>query len=573
MNTYNIINVFENEHVPFFRYDEDDFMSSWVVQKILNKREELITYLETYDVTEINLISFIDYNWFRVIISYKKAIPLMKHGNEIFNEIIILIEKNLEKFDENLIWEFINDNYKVIYDRESYLNKKEVYLAVAKDTLQTVFGYFNAFSSDLFDFLEQEFSDLIYNHLEDTVKFYNKHPQRIIDLFNNKRNEHLFSLDNFPHFFNKLSSLKKPFANNIIEDKLPHVLNEMVKAVEEITEDNYMHINVLVEPVLNIFKKYSRSKKIPNYRYDLLEQTLEITKKAYQKKHFKWRTSEAIDLKPEIDRIKTGLVSDDSAVSFVSYITLTHNKKNNNIVNSFEEVEFYKIDKLNDPLWFMDDRKGTDDCFTPDAVRQLNGLMEIRFRILFNVLEDDKVDKKFKEWLTIVLKDVDKNESDGKMNLVDSFMESYKVITSIFNRSNIKNNNERYNIYTSTLFIITLIEKILRTIAINYNIDKFYYWEPNLTLGKMLKLNEVDDARVSMLSDILDESLILSLQYFLIITPEGRVGLNIRNKLAHNDIDFLSLDLSYPLIAIHLFLSVVNSLYIHYLKTNELLNF
>ena len=171
------------------------------------------------------------------------------------------------------------------------------------------------------------------------------------------------------------------------------------------------------------------------------------------------------------------------------------------------------------------------------------------------------------------LAEIDKKEGEDKLELVQIFNGFYPIFLK-YQHSEKKefNSLERYDIYSNSLFIITIIEKILRRVAITSNSKIMYYAEADSNLGDILKTKNSDggDYVNSMLNGMFDNELICTLEYYLGKTSDLNVGKNVRNNLSHNrNIMFSKLTPNLSMRVFYLFLSIVNAIYASYINNSD----
>lgn len=570
-----VLDLFQDKHPAFEYYGKSDLSTGLLVSRLLDNKIKLIEYINNIDSSKMDIELFIDYNWLANMVEIEEIIPnVIETRRQEFSELIALLKETLKKIDDHKIRTFIGSEYSIIFSKETYGERTLVYHKIVQMTFETIYRFFSFFSDKVFDYLETNFGYMIVRKIQICEAYYKKHQSNFRLIFEKPKNQMLFSIYNFHQTFNNLSKSKQEFVQAVIKEYTDKVMKEVIENAKGINGDNYIEIFPQIEPIIKLVKINPKLRTVDLYQIDKLDKTIEKASKEYFEKHGQQWNSEPINLKPAVDILKKGISNEDRGTSFVNFLSLTHSfKKDFKIIKSnLSTVEFGK--KSTDLLDFMDHTPNTDDYFTSNAVFQLNTLIDLNVIALFHVLKDEKVERNFYEHLKTELIDIDHNESNGDLGLLEMLNGFYPIfIKKQRMETNELSSEDKYDIYSNSLFIITLIERILRRVAINRNSESVYYSEDNINLADILRTKNTNgsDYTNSMLNRIFDHELIRSLEYYLVKTSDSNIGLNMRNDLAHNrNIPFLKLNSQMLLKVFYLFLSVVNAIYVSYINHNNL---
>lgn len=554
----------ESKYMQKF-YGQSDYSTGYIVKELLDNSGRIFKYFGDKDYLTINnLDDYIDYVWINNIRLFEsienKVVDEMKND---FHKLIEFI--NGLKISREKILTYLKQNYHDVFDESSYSKDNNIFHDVIKEAVNTIFTYHDYFDVDIYEFIETRFAYIIVNDIISCEKFYQKYPERFSKMFDLADNQHFFDVRNFHNTFNSLSKSKKKFVKDLLYSKTQLILKVVIELAEQINEDNYLENSHYIDQILLLIKTNSFN-FIEQYKFDELQDKIKDASARYFKKHGHEFKTGPIDFKDLLDKIKVELNSD---MSFFSFLSLTHhiNKDEKRLISNLIQV-FNAEKSLTD---LIASSPNTDEYFTQSRLMGLHFHIEIYSKVLYLMLVNDELQIIIKSHINTILHDIDKNEGDEKLELVSSFDGMFGTfINNVKNTKEIYTNQERYECYSLSMFIVSLIEKILRKITIKRSITQRYYAEDDLNLGDILRTSNNNGTKYeNILNSILDYELIRVLEFKLAKTHDSNIGENIRNNLMHNrNIAFSDMSNGFLIHVFYLFLSVINGIYSSYLNHN-----
>lgn len=560
----NILDVMGLKYMQKF-YGQSDYSTGYIVKELLDNKSKIFEHFRNKNSMVINnLDDYIDYVWINNIKLFEsiesKVVDEMKND---FHELIEYI--NIFKFTKEKILNYLKTNYHYVFDEMNYSKDIHVFHEVVKEAVNTIYTYHDYFDVVMYDFIETRFAYIIVNDIISCEKFYQKYPERFSKIFDLKDNQHFFDVRNFHNTFNSLSKSKKKFVKDLIYSKTQSILKVVIKLAEQIDEDNYLENSHYIDQIILLIKTNSFN-FIEQYKIDELQDKIKDASAKYFKKHGHEFKTGPIDLKDLLERMKVELKSD---MSFFSFLSLTHHMNKNEKKLTSNLIQVFNVEKsLTD---MIASSPNTDEYFTQSRLMGLHFHIEIYCRVLYLMLVNDELQLIIKCHINMILQDIDKNEGDEKLDLVSSFEGMFEsFMSNVKNSKEVYTNKERYECYSLSMFLVSLIEKILRKVTINRSLTQRYYAEDDLSLGDILRTSNNNGTKYeNILDGILDYELIRVLEFKLAKTHDTNIGENIRNNLMHNrNITFSDISNGFLIQVFYLFLSVINGIYSSYLNHN-----
>lgn len=544
-------------------YGKGDLSTNLILSKIDADKDKILSHFnDSYDNDNIDINIFIDYIWIHYVLGFEEVLDEIKN-----NESFILMFDKLKQinFDIKNVNSFIKNEYKNILNKENCKNK--LYCFDLLDfTIETIYKYFDYFDREVFEYIEKNLAYLIVRKIEVCENYYNRNPKYFIDIFELENNKHLFEVQNINNTFENLSKSKKEYIKSLLYQKAEEALKSVIKLAEEINEDNYLENFTWIERVLDLIKN-NNFKFLELYKIDELEEKLKITSEKYFKKHGKQFSFGPINLKEMFDTFKERIKTENS---FLTYLGLTHSykKEYDKIVSNF--VSIYNSEPaITDIIASV---SGTDDYFLSSRLMHLNFYIQLHVSMIYMLLNDDETEDFIFRMLVTQLNDIDTNEAEGKLELVSYFKGLYPTLKeSILGQEKDYDETYKFKAISVSMVLISLIEKILRRVAINLSSNIRYYSIDDLNLGSLLRTKNSNgtDFKENTLLTVLDIELIRTLEYTLIKTHDTNIGMNIRNNLMHNrNIKFSELTNGFSAHIFLMFLSTVNGIYANYINHN-----
>src|SRR5690554_216899 len=544
-------------------YGKGDLSTNLILSKIDADKDKILSHFnDSYDNDNIDINIFIDYMWIHYVLGFEEVLDEIKN-----NESFILMFDKLKQinFDIKNVNSFIKNEYKNILNKENYKNKL-YYFDLIDFTIEIIYKYFDYFDREVFEYIEKDFAYLIVRKIEVCENYYNRSPKYFPDIFELENNKYLFEVQNINNTFENLSKSKKEYIKSLLYQKAEEALKSIIKLAEEINEDNYLENFTWIERVLDLIKN-NNFNFLELYQIDKLEDKLKITSEKYFKKHGKQFKSESINLKEMFDTFKKLTNSGDP---FLAFLGLTHSYKKgyDKMVSNFVPI-YNNEPAITDIIASV---SGTDDYFLPSRLIHLNIYVQIYIPMIYMILNDDETEDIIFRMLVTQLNDIDTHEAEGKLELVNYFKGLYPTLKeSILGQEKDYDETYKFKAISVSMVLISLIEKILRRVAINLSSNIRYYSINDLNLGSLLRTKNSNgtDFTENTLLTVLDLELIKTLEYTLIKTHDTKIGMNMRNNLMHNrNIKFSDLTNGFSAHIFLMFLSTVNGIYANYINHN-----
>lgn len=560
----NILVVMGLKYMQKF-YGQTDYSIGYIVKELLDNKSKIFEYFQSKDTISINkLDDYIDYVWINNIKLFKsiesKVVEELKND---FHELIEYI--NSFKFTREKILNYLKENYDYVFDENNYRKDIHIFYEVINEAVNTIYTYHDFFDIDIYDFIENRFAYIIVNDIISCENFYQKHPERFSKMFDLADNQHFFDIRNFHNTFNSLSKSKKKFVKDLLYSKTQLILKKVIKLAEQINEDNYLENSHYIDQIILLVKTNSFN-FIEQYKFDELQDKIKDASAKYFKKHGHEFKTGPIDLKDLLERMKIELNSD---MSFFSFLSLTHHTNKNEKRLTSNLIQVFNVEKsLTD---MIASSPNTDEYFTQSRLMSLHFHIEIYCRVLYLMLVNDDLLIIIKNHMNIILHDIDKNEGDGKLELASSIEGMFdSFMNNVKNPREVYTDKEKYECYSLSMFLVSLIEKILRKVTINRSFTQRYYADDDLNLGDILRTSNNNGTKYeNVLNGILDYELIRVLEFKLAKTHDSNIGENLRNNLMHNrNINFSDISNGILIQVFYLFLSVINGIYSSYLNHN-----
>ncbi|HPX45621.1 MAG TPA: hypothetical protein PK626_04480 [Bacteroidales bacterium] len=542
-------------------YGQEDLSTPHLVKHLLNNKKEIINYFSNQQYTEYDINIYYEYVWVNNIKEITEiANYVEKSKQEDFIEIVNSFQN--VQYDEEKIKIFIKENYIAIFNIPE--DNHNLFLYTVRDfTFEKIYKTYAFFPLEIFRFIEKNYSHIILHNIEKCTKYYDKNQDDFLKIFEMPKNSKLFDVNQFIDTYRYLDKLSYKCIKKLLIEKTKEIFATAKELLDAIDEDNCIEYYYKIKGILSIVKQKKHSFTSAN-ELEKIDQKLEEVLEKYLKKHGKKQEVDLSFVTKDFENLKNGL---NSPNSFNHYFSITHiiNVKNNKISSMFKEV-FADKPALTDILAFT---FYTDDYFLPSYVFKLRLFLSCKTYLIFRLILDNETSNFIFKKICHILKNIEENECEGNAELVESFTGMFNSLKTAIT-TEAKENTQKYNVVTTSMFLIGLIEKILRIAVLKKMEDEKVYIPKRPTLGEILRTrnNNGTDFKDNQLLEIFDIETIRSLEYLLIKTNNSNIGDNIRNNLMHNS-DYKFCDMTNGFISqiFFLFLCVINGIYLNYLKT------
>ena len=197
----------------------------------------------------------------------------------------------------------------------------------------------------------------------------------------------------------------------------------------------------------------------------------------------------------------------------------------------------------------------SDDYFTRSHQEWLRVSMSVGAATVHAIWHDQELYPDFIQWHISFLSFISK-----QICCTEDLEEDMKILVSMLQPVLLSNDRDKEALkplcYGAGMFICAMIEKLLRSFYIYLLKNKIYVPPTSATLGALLSEHNQE------MVNAFGEDHLKNIAYFISTVGDKKIGLNIRNSLAHW-IGMHATDLSSMLIAelFYLYTDVVNTLY------------
>lgn len=554
--------LFENNVRITKYYSKQDFSTNFLIRDLVDNYELIESYFsENYPYQKITLTEFTDHLWINLISPLEEILKDLDDELSQKLESILHLLKSINYYPLD-IRTFIKNNYEVIFDEKSY---PDILIShdIMDETLNDIYKVYDFYDRKVFEYIEINKLNWIIQNFKECEKYYEKN----IDYFKllMLNNSQLFEVNRFFYTFESLSVSKKPFIVEFIQSKAEEVLKEIILLVENINEDNYM-FNIIPIEQINKIVLNNRYKFVDLYKLEGLKEKIKDVEQKYMKKHGKSFSFGPIDFKGIYDDYVNNFKKDNGIVYYVEishFYSIDEKRFNSN----FKPI-FNRPKSLTDELAFT---PGTDDYFTGSRLMNLSMEVDLRKRILYYLLGNYETKNHMYNFMLSILATIDQNEFNGESIMVDYFDSFFPTLMHII----LDETQETLDIYFKStsliMFLISIMEMLLRRVVINRNKGSIYYSDNDFNLGDLLKTkqnngNEYED---NILVDIFGIEFVRTLEYFLTKTNDTNIGENLRNNLMHNrNYDFKNNKNGIVLHVYYVFINLVNAILVNYWNDN-----
>lgn len=562
----NIIKKLKNNNASFIKYyGKSDLSTNWLIRDLINNEDVILEHFKNIEVEkEINVSQYIDFIWAKLIIPIEEIIPDL---NDNVKEKITNIVNEIKTFEieNSIIRSFIKENYKIIFNKKTY-EEDSFFYEIVLETFKEIFKTIDFYSRDIFEFIEDNFSYLILRHFPICDKYYSKNEQHFYRFMSDEKNKNLFSIYNFSGTFNDLNKSKQKYIKIFLENKAEEVLRETIEIAQNANEDNYLEIYFSLEQISKVIKE-NNFRFTAIYNLDKVIENIKEVEIKYLKKHGKTFEFGPINFEEMFNNYKKAFNEKETIFNFIQ---LTHvlDKNTNKFTSNFREL----LNRENALTDIIASTSGTDYYFTSSKLMGINTNLQFFIPILLQLVTKDETRDYMHKYMSDILSDIDRIEFENNGELIECFEGLYPTLLKILNNNNQQSNINNYESTSLSMFIISIIEKLLRRFIINRSRDLLYYSDNDLNLGDILrtrKNNGVEHTE-NVLLDHFDIELVKTLEYLLSKTPDTNIGNNLRNNLMHNrNYKFKEITNGTVLHVYYLLIYVVNGIFGTYI-TDEL---
>ena len=538
--------------IPFKYFGPNDYASSWEIKAIIENKawiHELITSTGLQDI--VSLTDYLNYLYFRKLSAFKELIPhLVDDANK---QIIGLISDSaslkLTEIKNGEIIRFINQSY------EEAFSEKYRKFSLHEVTFELIISFQNGISHEVFKFLAKNYNYWLLDEYEHLQNRFESNPQLFDHVFREKNLQEIQALGFdrvFPVFVaiwnrgnESLKSIVAPIIESIINDTKSYIEKDAlsnsrdIAIAEHTVRQVYEFLQKIKHPKANQFREYHR--RIEKELVSDLEKNGQV---------FTFR----IPAGKIIEYIK------EQSNWQIRMLSLTHSvKKENNSIEYISRLDHPSKGKQG-IIDFVSSNTPSDEYFTHSHQNYLGSIMAIGSATISAMWHDKELFPECIHWYSAVLSYI--NDQIGGTEDFDEDLEIlYSMLQIVIMSDESGKEMLKPLCYGAAMFICASIEKLLRAVYIYLFKDQKFIPLTSATLGSMLAFNRPE------MVDIWGEDHLKSLSYFLGTVGDKKVGLNIRNQLAHwTKMEKRRLNSMLVAELFYLYTDVINTLFWHFLK-------
>lgn len=508
MNILSKVN--KNQEIYHFKfYGLGDYATNYDIQELLSNKDTIYEYYQAKDGSIKNLDDFVDFLFLRKYSSFSQIEDIISQEyKKEFEDIIAFITENLKKYKSNYVITFLQDKAIDLINESKY--------NIISNVFDLAFEYHSA-CQDILMYIAQNKLYLIINNFEDIKKIVLKYPNICLEILSEK---HFDEIKNYmlKGYFKVLKYFinKKLYLTEI--DKILKFISKYAEDIfNKINKDNALQFEIIYKEILEFLKdiKYNdyikMEKNLPK---------LEEFMQEYLNTHGH-EFSYEIPLQKLLEPFKKDNISLQEKV-----LALTHLRNKEGTLESYYTT-VAKITHKSITEQLCSTSTPFDDYLTITKQQTLD-LYDYTYLTCLQYFINKNRIKDFISILSALTKSVcvyyklDFEELEFEIDyniLLNMYME-------LFSSYEVKNDFLVKGLsYSISMYIMALIEKLLRNLYIEKNIE-IYVKNDWSSLGNLL--NENNKTIVDLIG--IDNVKIIS--YYL-IKYNGKFGFNYRNNFAH----------------------------------------
>ncbi len=550
-----LLSLFDDNRITISLYDygKQDLSIGWEVKSIVDNPEIFDDFFEKYPLKGIDSLD--DYCLYLLAVKFTKMreyLPVLaqEEHKERINRLADQASAAISNIKIGDVIRFINGNAP-----ELMLRKHAVH-DLYRVTLDIIAQYcLSGIDKSVLEYMCDNYGYMFIDRYDQFEKCFEKHPDLFSRVFPTGRLENINSfrfanvLGIWGHIINKNSSSLKP----IVEKHIDELYIDVEKLADSITVDNVMQY----EGTIRTFGTFlHRIKSLRAKDFDLhVKKARNVLDEYLHNNGFKF--SYEIPVQKIIDAWKA------EDVTIVNLLYLTHKRTERTEGSHFismltdlkVETSIADLVSTNIP---------TDEFFTFSRQNALSVLSTICTATIIGILRDNQTVEDYLSLMAKAVATIYQHINPEECELWDDIEYWIKMIRLFANNFDSDEVIVRSMSYIVSMFTLSLMEKMLRSMYFFETNGKEYVSQSNATLGSLISESN------SYISDVFESEHIKHLSFFLLRNPESQVGENMRNSLAHwSEMTPQRLTPFYAAKAIWLFTDVVNTIFLHYLGITE----
>lgn len=537
------------QHITYTPYTVNDWANSFEVKQIIDNLDNVKKYYEGYDFDgDYDLNKVADFFLVKKICRYRSFIPnvSLEYKERVIN-FLTYYESIYKKYDQTKIYKFYGSfNFQI-----------EGYLGLIFEIYKDLPNGINVLTLDTYKRCVEKNPYLILDYYKLYKNVFYKYKELYEILFSNENiKNYCISLDSRFVEVSKEILKDKNIDNDDLKDKIIKAFKDKADIILKNTDlKNALHYQIMYKAILDFMK---------DIKYGEYAKYLD-NKKTVEGLCGQWLDKEGQTFSYEIpiDEIKKYL-NDKRVNPIKKQINLSHLREDNKLVHYSHQI-MHAPKSLTDEL-----------CCSANELNEHFSMSILSSLSIYNQLFCTTLN------LYIINKEHLNDYIDCIVSMIDYVCNALEINSLIFNSqvSNFENSLKEFvNINDEAkkdeqkikeqaknfaFKIVQLMESILAKVySVELDNRKVFYEPDRITLGILFQYTNSENPLLS----ILGKEFMQYLSYCLIHDTDDkgvRVGLNIRNDLAHTNDNLDNFTTGTTLLCLLLLTGVINSLFLYY---------
>lgn len=524
-------------------YAENDLAINHDINNLITAYDQICEYFKFYEEPEeMNEDSFTDYLVAKKIVHIKERTPynIDESIKEQIDDLLQVIAPLLSPINKGAVIRFLNTNYETLLS-------KEVELKIATASLMK--EYINGISVDAFSYLIERESFFIFDNYESFKKKIEQNESLLELLFSveNLRNQHPSHMKNILRIVEAMNNRQDLSLKKIVDRVIEICISRGKVLFRELTADNSLSYS----QEIGIIYDFLRRLKHPQANA-FLEQKKRVD--TLVDEHIETFGQEFRFELPITESLTVLLKNPDWPRTILS---LTHIGSNSGRYTSRLASQLSTGSQLLDLVGTL---FPTDSYFTFTNQEHLKYTLLSGGGLLHGCVAQEDSFLQLKGWYEKSLQEVVNVINPVEDNIeedIEVLLEFLDGIHSAMKEGVLKNGlSTRALSYGAASFICAISEKLLRNFYFYISKEEIFIPLENITLGNLLNGNGGN-----YLEEIFGTYHLKHLRYFLSTDGEKRIGLELRNRLAHwRGLAWKQMDPLFVLQLLYLFTDILNTI-------------
>ena len=555
-----ILEELENQGIYFsLNCDEEILWGNLIdIREVLDNKDFVQGIISSFHLRGIeSIFDYLDYLYLKKLTLLSEKVDAIKRDEDkqIILQISDLAKQRCDNIDNGAIIRFINKNYKNIFSEENHK------YSLPQVTLSIIIPFQAGIRREVFEHLANNYNYLLLQKFQDFQKRFESDPQLFEMLFHKKNLEEVqeLRLDCVFPIFVSIWNGKNTELKEIVKPIVDRVISDMECRIDDLSSIELRELFImeqLFQQVCDFIKKikHPKANKFCELSYQIEEKVSE------ELKTHGHRVRHKIPVDEIINRIKC--ISNWEQ----KMLLLTHEiRQENKAITAASRLAIPSSGKQH-LVDFASSNIPSDEYFTHSHQSLLYQFLSVGSATISAMWHDEELFPNCLGWYVYFLNFIS-NKIELSSNLGDDIELLYIMLQPVILSDDEDKRDLSPLCYGTGMFICALIEKLLRSVYIWLQKDHMYVPISSATMGSLLSPDNKD------MENIFGRDHLMNLSFFLSTVGEKKIGLNIRNSLAHwTELDSRNLNSMMVARLMYLYTDIVNTLFWYFCdsETDEL---